>query len=98
MAFQNLDATVRSDSGTSAARALRREGRVPAVIYGGKGETVPVSVDGHQLFLVLRTPGLMSVAMTLTVDGKVERVKLKDVQRHPVTERISSATDLPAGT
>ncbi len=86
-AFQNLDATVRTDSGTSAARALRREGRVPAVIYGGAGEAVPVSVDGHEVFRALRTPGLMTVAMTITIDGKTERVMLQDVQRHPVTER-----------
>lgn len=85
-AFQNLDATVRSDAGTSATRALRREGRVPAVIYGGAGATVPVSVDGHEVFRVLRTPGLMAVAMTVTIDGKTERVMLKEVQRHPVTE------------
>ena len=85
--MHNLDAVTRSDSGTSAARALRRDGRVPAVVYGGTGEAVPVSVDGHQLFLLLRTPGLMSTIMTVTVDGKAERVKLKDVQRHPVTEQ-----------
>ena len=82
-----LHATVRSHSGTGAARALRREGRVPAVVYGGKDDSVSVSVDGQQLFRVLRTPGLMSVAMTVTIDGKAERVKLKDVQRHPVTEQ-----------
>lgn len=85
-AFQNIDATVRSDSGTSAARAVRREGRVPAVIYGGSGETVAVSMDGRELNRVLRTPGLMTVDMTVTINGKEERVRLQDVQRHPVTE------------
>lgn len=85
-AFQNIDATVRSDSGTSAARAVRREGRVPAVIYGGSGETVSVSVDGRELNRVLRTPGLMTEDMTVTINGQEERVRLQDVQRHPVTE------------
>lgn len=84
--MQNIDATVRSDAGTSAARAVRREGRVPAVIYGGSGETVSVSMDGRELNRVLRTPGLMTVDMTVTVEGKAERVRLQDVQRHPVSE------------
>ena len=86
-AFQNLDATVRSDSGTSAARAVRRQGRVPAVIYGGSAGTVSVSVEERELNRVLRTPGLMTQDMTVTFNGTVERVRLQDVQRHPVTER-----------
>jgi large subunit ribosomal protein L25 len=85
--MHNLDATVRSDSGTGAARQLRRDGRIPAVVYGGKGANVPVSVDGHELFLLLRTSGLMSLDMTVTIDGKAEQVKLQDVQVHPVTEQ-----------
>lgn len=84
--MQNIEATVRSDAGTGAARAVRREGRVPAVIYGGGGETVSVSMDGRELNRVLRTPGLMTMDMTVTVDGKAERVRLQDVQRHPVSE------------
>lgn len=85
-AFQNLNATVRSDFGTGATRALRREGRVPAVIYGGTGETVSVSMESREVNRVLRTPGLMAADMTVTVDGKEERVRLHEVQRHPVTE------------
>lgn len=84
--IQNIEATVRSDAGTGAARAVRREGRVPAVIYGGGGDTVSVSMDGRELNRVLRTPGLMTMDMTVTVDGKAERVRLQDVQRHPVSE------------
>jgi large subunit ribosomal protein L25 len=86
-AMPTLDATVRTESGTGAARAARREGRVPAVIYGGAGETVAVTVNAHQLSLLLRTPGLMAKTMTVTVDGAAVQVRLKDVQRHPVTER-----------
>lgn len=84
--MQNLDASVRSDAGTGAARALRREGRVPGVVYGGSGETVSVSFETREVNRVLRTPGLMSQDMTVTVDGKAERVRLQDVQRHPVSE------------
>jgi len=86
-AFQNLDAAVRTESGTGVTRALRREGRVPAVIYGGTGDTVRISVDELQLNRVLQTPGLMTLAMTVTVNGSVERVRLQDVQRHPVSEK-----------
>lgn len=85
-AFQNLDATVRSDFGTGATRALRRDGRVPGVIYGGTGENISVSLEGREVNRVLRTPGLMSTDMTVTINGKAERVRLHDVQRHPVSE------------
>lgn len=84
--MQNIDATVRGDSGTGAARAVRREGRVPAVIYGGPDAAVSISLDGRELNRVLRTPGLMTMDMTVTVEGKAERVRLQDVQRHPVSE------------
>jgi large subunit ribosomal protein L25 len=85
-AAHSLEATARSEAGTGAARAVRREGRVPAVVYGGKGEATPISIGILELNRALRVPGLMSLTIDLTVDGKTETVKLQDVQRHPVTE------------
>ncbi|MGY9054487.1 MAG: 50S ribosomal protein L25 [Alphaproteobacteria bacterium] len=85
-AEHSLEATTRSESGTGPARAVRLTGRVPAVLYGGKGESVSISVEVLALNRVLRVPGLMSGTISLSVDGKAETVKLQDVQRHPVTE------------
>ncbi len=82
----SLGATARSGSGTGAARAVRREGRVPAVVYGGGGETLSVSIERLEMNRVLKVPGLMAMTMSLVVDGKEESVRLQDVQRHPVTE------------
>jgi large subunit ribosomal protein L25 len=84
-ASESLEATLREQSGTGAARAVRREGRVPAIVYGGGGETVPVSVELRALNRCLATRGLMAMTMELSVNGKSETVRLQDVQRHPVS-------------
>ena len=86
-AMQSLDATVRTDSGTGATRALRRDGKVPGVLYGGNGETVGIALDWRELNRVLGVPGVILQTISLTVDGKTERVRLKDVQLHPVSDK-----------
>ena len=85
-AVNSLDVTTRSGSGTGAARALRREGKVPAIVYGGNGEPVSLSIEILALNRTLSIPGLMAQTLSLNIDGKPETVKLQDVQRHPVTE------------
>lgn len=85
-ASHSLDATIRTDIGTGAARALRRDGMVPGVVYGGNGETVGIAVEWRALNRVLSVPGVVAQTIALTVDGKTETVKLKDVQLHPVSD------------
>jgi len=86
-ASQSLDATVRTDAGTSATRALRREGKVPGVVYGGNRETVGIAMEWRELNRVLGVPGVILETISLIVDGKTEMVKLKDVQLHPVSDK-----------
>lgn len=86
-ASHSLDATVRTDTGTSATRALRRDGKVPGVVYGGDGETVGIALEWRALNRMLGVPGLILQTIALTVDGKTETVKLKDVQLHPVSDK-----------
>ena len=86
MAATSLEATVRASNGTGAVRAVRREGQVPAIVYGGAGEPVAVSLELRAVNRALTISGLMTETIELSIDGKSEIVKLQDVQRHPVTE------------
>lgn len=81
-----LAVTARDRAGKGAARAERRAGRIPAVIYGGKTDPVLISVDPKDLQRELNAGQLLSTVYTLDV-GKGERVLPRDVQYHPVTDR-----------
>ena len=76
----------REKAGKGAARACRREGRVPAVIYGGKKDPVLVSLDPVELEKALNLADFYSSSITIEVDGKEHKVVCQDVQFHPVTD------------
>jgi large subunit ribosomal protein L25 len=82
-----LPAESRERAGKGASRALRREGRVPAVIYGGKEEPQPIHVEAKLLSLQLGTGHFMNSIVMIEVDGKSVRTLPKDVAFHPVTSR-----------
>lgn len=83
---QNVDmnAEARERAGKGAARAVRRAGRVPAVVYGGKEEPRLVSVDPRDVRKGLDAGTFFSTIYTLKVGGESERVIPRDVQMHPV--------------
>ncbi len=82
-----LEATTRSDSGKSAAARLRREGRLPAVLFGHGLESQPLSVDAHE-FTVLRRRVAATILVDLAVDGhKPRAVLVHGVQTHKVSHR-----------
>ena len=83
----NLPAEMRERAGKGASRALRREGRVPAVVYGGKEEPTPIHVEEKELVRQLMTGHFMNSIVTISVDGKEYRTLPKDVALHPVTDR-----------
>jgi large subunit ribosomal protein L25 len=76
-----ISAEPRSEFGKGAARRIRRDHRVPAVLYGHGGDPRHISLPGHELMLALKTP---NVLLNITVDGKSELALPKDVQRDPV--------------
>lgn len=76
----------REKAGKGAARACRREGRVPAVIYGGKKDPVMISLDPVELKKALDINDLFEAKITLDIEGKNEVVKCQDIQFHPVTD------------
>ena len=79
--------TARDRAGKGAARAERRAGRIPAVIYGGKADPVMISVEPKDLMREMNAGQLFSTVYNLDVAGENERVLPRDVQYHPVTDR-----------
>ena len=80
----NLKAQAKVATGKSHARRMRQEGWVPAVVYG-HGENIMCQVAESDLRNLLITPYVYLVALEL--DGRVEKVVIKDVQYHPVSDR-----------
>ena len=82
-----LPAERRERAGKGASRALRREGRVPAVIYGGKEQPLAIHVEAKELMRQLGTGHFMNSIVMVEVDGKAVRTLPKDVALHPVSDR-----------
>ena len=82
-----LPAEARERAGKGASRALRREGRVPAVIYGGKEEPAMIHVEAKELVRQLGTGHFMNSIVMIELGGKSVRTLPKDVAFHPVTDR-----------
>ncbi|MBV1918792.1 MAG: 50S ribosomal protein L25/general stress protein Ctc [Sphingomonadaceae bacterium] len=82
-----LPAEARERAGKGASRALRREGRVPAVIYGGKEDPQTIHVEAKELVVQLGTGHFMNSIVMIDVGGKSVRTLPKDVAFHPVNQR-----------
>ena len=82
-----LPAEARERAGKGASRALRREGRVPAVIYGGKEEPTMIHVEQKELVRQLMTGHFMNSIVQIELGGEKIRTLPKDVALHPVTDR-----------
>lgn len=78
-----LIARVRARSGTSLVRRLRREGDVPAVLYGGGKPNISIAINHDVLFHSLEDEKFHSAVIVINTDGNKEQAILKDVQRHP---------------
>lgn len=81
-----LMAETRDGGGKGPARALRRAGRVPAVIYGDQKDQQMVSLEARALRRELTNPRFFSTLYSLEVGGKAERVLPREIQQHPVTD------------
>jgi large subunit ribosomal protein L25 len=82
-----LSAEPRERAGKGASRALRREGRVPAVIYGDNKEPISIHVEAKALYKLLMTGHFFNSIVELTVNGEVVRTLPKDVAFDPVSDR-----------
>jgi large subunit ribosomal protein L25 len=82
-----LSAEARDRAGKGASRHLRREGRVPAVIYGANEEPTSIHLEEKGLMKILKTGHFMNSVVLIDVGGSTTRTLPKDVQFHPVTDR-----------
>lgn len=80
-----INGTVRNDFGKKFAKAVRREGLVPCVVYGGDKE-VAFTVDAKELKQLIYTPN--SYIVEINIDGKIETAVMREVQYHPVREQV----------
>ena len=78
-----VNAELRTDHGKAASRRLRRTGKVPAVLYGGKDPAQQIALSHHEMAKHLETEAFYSHILTLKFDGKEQQAVLKDIQRHP---------------
>ena len=83
MASATLSATRRTDTGKGAARALRRSGRVPAVIYGHARAVQSLSVATRDIDKLLSQISAASTVVELDVEGTMSRTLIREIQRHP---------------
>ena len=82
-----LPAVTRDRAGKGASRALRREGRVPAVVYGNNEEPQSIHVEEKELVRQLGTGHFLNSIVEIEVGGTKVRTLPKDVAFHPVTDR-----------
>jgi len=92
-----LQATARGRAGKGAARAVRREGRIPGVVYGDKKEPQNISFAYNELQPHVNTGRFMSTLVDLEVDGAVVRAIPRDIQFEPVRDFITHVDFLRLG-
>lgn len=82
-----FNAESRAQVGKGAARAVRRNGRVPAVVYGANKDPEAISIDPGQLRAARMQPGFFATLFDVEIDGKNQQVLCRDLQLHPVNDR-----------
>ena len=78
-----VNAQKRTKQGTGASRRLRREGKTPGIVYGGKQPAVVIELDHNALYHQLREEAFHASVLTLNVEGAKEQVLLRAVNMHP---------------
>ena len=88
MSEHNITAASRNDEGKGASRRLRRTAQIPAIVYGGDVAPKSVQFDHEKIWLASQNEWFYSSILALDLDGKVEKVLLRDMQRHPYKQQI----------
>ena len=82
----NINAEIRERTGKGAARSIRNNKNVPAVIYGEKKAPVAIELDGHEFGMLLNTPSLRTKLFQIKTSQGTEDAMLMDIQYHPVSD------------
>ncbi len=85
---QKVKAELRARAGKGNARAVRSEGRIPGVVYGGKEAPVMVSLEERTFVPISQKAGFFTHLMDIEANGKTMRVIPRDVQFDPITDRV----------
>ncbi len=81
-------ATTRQAQGTGASRRLRHQGKVPGILYGGRSDAVNIEIDHNPMFHSLRREKFHASVLEMELDGRAERVLLRDFQMHPFRQQV----------
>ena len=84
--FESFKVQPRETTGGGPARALRRTGQVPGILYGGEGENIALSVDPRDILKGLNQTGFYTTIFELDIHGKKEQALARHIQFHPVTD------------
>jgi large subunit ribosomal protein L25 len=88
MSDHSIKATVRTDEGKGASRRLRHAAQIPAIVYGGHAEPKSIQLQHEKTWVASQNEWFYSSILSLDVDGAVEKVLLRDMQRHPYRQQI----------
>ena len=81
-----INGNLRNSTGKGSARAARRAGRIPAIIFGDKKATISIDIEEREYKKIMNQSGIFSRLLDLSVDGKSNLVLTRDIQFHPVSE------------
>lgn len=84
----SISASRRESLGKGPARQSRMAGNIPAVVYGPEVEPIPVAIEERSFRVAMKGVGSLSSIINLDVDGKTNKVVLREIQRDPITSRI----------
>ena len=88
MATHEIKVAKRDDQGKGASRRLRHADKIPAVVYGGELKPVSIELAHNDIWLASQNEWFYSAILDLSLDGDVQKVLLRDMQRHPAKPRI----------
>ncbi len=86
--IDTLNAQTRTEHGRGASRRLRHNGLVPAIVYGLSNDATPVTLDHNIIYHALKRPNFHTSILDIEVDGKKEKVLLRDFQMHAYRPQV----------
>ena len=86
--IDTLSAQTRNEHGRGASRRLRHNGLVPAIVYGLSNDATPVTLDHNIIYHALKRPNFHTSILNIEVDGKKEKVLLRDFQMHAYRPQV----------
>ena len=83
-----ISAEQRERVGKGSARAVRRAGHIPAVIYGDKKEPISITLESREITKIVHQPGIFGRLLDIEISGSKHTVLTRDIQFHPVTDNV----------